>query len=361
MASGQHHLRETPLFSSNVLVLLLVIAALTALIVSLKSILMPFVLAMIFAYLLDPAVSKLQKYKIPRMLGTIIAVVLFFILLTIALLTISPMLISQSKKMVAFLSTYTHKLDMQYWLSFLHKVQLISPDIIEKIQQSISEFSSSLVVFAADLLKSIFNSGIVAINIISFVFITPVITFYITRDWPIFIKNLLHIIPPKYRKDSNQLMQNLDNTLSSYLRGQLYVCFLLGIYYSFALTLLRIESSLVLGMMAGFLTFIPYVGAIFAGAFTILVAALQFGTWNYVLITAAIFVVGQVLEGTFLTPNLIGSQVGLHPVWIMFGLLAGGVLLGFFGILIAVPLTATAGVVIKFMFKKYLASSLYKS
>lgn len=361
MPNYQPKVQHSGLFSSGVLISLIVGAILIWLIFSLKSILMPFVLAMIFAYLLDPVVSIMQrKYNIPRGIGAIIAVITFFIFMALALLTISPMLITQSKKMIDFLSVYAHKIDTNYWTTLFDKMYVVSPEISGKIEQGLADFSTSLVIFAANLLQNVLQSGIMAINIISFVFITPIITFYITRDWPAFIRNIFLIIPKKYRKDFHTLMNSLDDTLSCYLRGQLLVCFILGVYYSISLTILGVESSLVLGMMSGFLTFIPYIGAIFSGAFTLLVTALQFGCWNQVMIAALIFMVGQFIEGSVLTPNLIGSQVGLHPVWVMFGLLAGGVLFGFFGILIAVPLTAIIGVVVKFTFKKYLSSSLYQ-
>ena len=200
------------------------------------------------------------------------------------------------------------------------------------------------------------------LNLLSLLFITPIVTFYVLRDWDIMMEKISSWLPQKHRSVILEQFRLIDITLAGYIRGQTNVCLLLGTFYAIGLMLVGLDFGFVIGFMTGILSFIPYVGLLVGMSVGLCVAFVQFGGLEgigSIGIVAAIFVVGQVIEGNFVSPKLVGDKVGLHPLWIMFGMLAGAALFGFVGVLISVPMTAVIGVLMRFMLSKYLNSSLY--
>ena len=227
--------------------------------------------------------------------------------------------------------------------------------MLEKATGSVGSVSSYVVEFVGKLAANLWNSGVAILNLLSLFFITPVVTFYMLRDWNKITSKINSWLPPKYAATIRAQIVVIDRTLSGYIRGQTNVCLVMGTYYAIALSLTGLEFSLFIGLASGFLLFIPYVGALFGFLVGMLVAFFQFSDGVHLGMVAGIFLVGQVLEGVVMTPNLVGNKVGLHPVWIMFGLLAGGAMFGFLGILVAVPITAVVGVLARFFMAAYLA------
>jgi predicted PurR-regulated permease PerM len=344
-------------FILSVIFFLIIAAA----IYSLGSIFLPFIIAAIFSYLLNPLVKKLKALKLSRNMATVLTLTIFFTALLLSLMLILPIIVQQTGKLLDLLKLYTSGINKEQVLEVLHRFQSISPSVIDKLQEGINDISIYLIDFTSYMLKSIFHSGMVAVNVLSLALITPILTYYLLRDWEKVTKGIYNLIPMRNRKDAGSLLSQFDLVLSGYLRGQIYVYLILAAYYMAAFAFLGLESGIALGFVTGFLTFIPYVGPIFGSLLAVLIAMLQFKDISYAGIVLAIFVFGQLVEGNFITPNLVGDKVGLHPLWIMFGLLAGGVLMGILGILIAVPLTAVVGVVIKFSINKYLNSLFYKT
>ncbi|MGH7186923.1 MAG: AI-2E family transporter, partial [Pseudomonadota bacterium] len=208
-------------------------------------------------------------------------------------------------------------------------------------------------------LGGLLSGGLALVNILSLLFITPVVTFYLLRDWDRIVKQIDALLPREHAETIREQARLVNETLSGFVRGQATVCFLLGGFYAVALSLAGLDFGLVIGLIAGALSFIPFVGTIFGFVASVGLAFAQFDQWHRIAIVVAIFLVGQFVEGNFLTPKLVGDRVRLHPVWIIFALLAGAALFGFVGLLLAVPVAAVIGVLIRFAVSRYTASPLY--
>lgn len=198
-------------------------------------------------------------------------------------------------------------------------------------------------------------------NVVMLLVLVPVITFYLLMDWDRMVAEVDKLLPRDHAPVIRRLASDIDRTLASFIRGQGTVCLILGTFYAVGLMLVGLKFGLVAGALAGALTFIPYVGAIVGGLLSIGLALFQFwGEWQWIIAVAAIFAVGQFVEGNILTPNLVGSSVGLHPVWLIFALSAFGTLFGFVGMLVAVPVAAALGVIARFAIERYHDSRLYR-
>ncbi|MGE0755235.1 MAG: AI-2E family transporter, partial [Alphaproteobacteria bacterium] len=190
--------------------------------------------------------------------------------------------------------------------------------------------------------------------------ITPIVAFYLLRDWDRLVDHIDNLLPRKHAATIREQMRIIDRTLAGFLRGQFNVCLILGTYYAIGLTLVGLKFGLLIGLATGFLTIFPYVGLMLGMGIGLSVALFQFGDFMPVAMTLAVFVTGQIIEGYFITPKLVGDKVGLHPVWIIFGMLAGAALFGFVGILLAIPVTAVMGVLIRFAISRYKLSNYYQ-
>jgi predicted PurR-regulated permease PerM len=210
------------------------------------------------------------------------------------------------------------------------------------------------------MLPTLWTKGAALLSLFSLMFITPVVTFYLLLDWDRVVASFDDLIPLRQRATVHGLVREIDSALSGYLHGQLTVCVILGVYYAIGLTVAGLNYGILIGVVSGFLTFIPYVGSLTALVVSLCVALAQFyPDWTHILVIVGIVLVGQFLEGNVLSPKLVGESVGLHPVWLIFALLACGYLFGFVGLLLAVPLAAAAGVLTRFALRRYRASPLY--
>ncbi len=325
----------------------------------LRSVIMPFVAGIIIGYLFDPWVAKLKKAGINRTVGT-------FIVLGTVLIIIIPgiflLLNAINEQIGKFLETAP-----QYIAAFLRRIEPVINNLQEhfpgmdgeKIRGYIRSNISNWLKVGGNILKSLISSGFALINILSLLLITPVVAFYILRDWENIVKKADSLLPRKSKESIRQQAKEIDRTLAGFIRGQLSVCIILGSFYALGLYFTGLELGLLIGFLAGLISFIPYIGSISGFIVSIAVALAQFDSMTPVFHVVGVFIVGQFLEGNFLTPKLVGDSVGLHPVWIMFALLAGGVLLGFLGLMIAVPVAAVIGVFIRHAIKNYKNSSLY--
>ena len=205
------------------------------------------------------------------------------------------------------------------------------------------------------------QSTLAVVNVLLLIFITPIVTFYILLDWHKITNKVESWFPKAHTKTIKEQLSYVDTALSGYIRGQTNVCLLLGAFYAVGLSLAGLDFGLFIGLATGILSFIPYVGILFGVTIGMMVALFQFGDSIHLLLVFAIFVVGQFIEGNFITPKLVGDKVGLHPVWIIFGMLSGAALFDFVGVLLAVPVTAVLGVIVRFAMKKYLSSPIYSN
>jgi predicted PurR-regulated permease PerM len=239
------------------------------------------------------------------------------------------------------------------WLSTL------SPNLLTNLQESIKAASGSAIGLSGEIISSFIKKSSIAFDIAIFLLLIPLITCQMLQNWNVMIAAFLQIFPKKMQPTIKEFMQAIDNTMNGYCKGQLYVCAIMSIYYIIALKALSIDSFFALGLLSGILVAVPYIGALTAGFLCILASIMQEGL-NHAGIAFLVFLIGNIVESNFITPKLIGIKVELHPIWLLFGLLVSSSLLGFTGILIAVPLTAALGTAIKFAMARYKRSEFYR-
>lgn len=326
---------------------------------TLRSVLLPFVLGIIIGYLLDPWVSKFNKLGLNRTLSTFLVLLLVLIVIVPSLILLISVINEQIGRFIS--------LAPEYIVILIKKLEPVISDLqdkvpnfsAEKIRAYVRSSIANNLKTIGLVVQSIITSGFAIFNVLSLLLIAPVVAFYMLRDWDSFI-NKVDSLLPRHSKDSiRQQAKEINKTLAGFIRGQLSVCLILGTYYSLGLYFVGLELGVLVGFLAGLISFIPYIGSISGFVVSLGIAFAQFDSLSPIFQVIGVFAVGQFLEGNFLTPKLVGESVGLHPVWIMFALLAGGVLLGFLGLMIAVPTAAIIGVFIRHAINNYRHSNLY--
>jgi len=322
----------------------------------LGDVLLPFVLGGAIAYCLDPIADRLEKWGLSRIAATIIITgfaILFFVILSVLVL---PTLVQQAADLFALAPELARQLQAWFTETF--------PEVMDEnsaLRRSINSIGETVQAKGGEFLNGLLTSAASLLNVVVLIVLVPVVTFYLLLDWDRMVAEIDKLLPRDHAPVIRQIAHDIDRTLASFIRGQGTVCLILGIYYAVLLALVGLQFGLVIGAVAGLISFIPYVGAIVGGALAIGLALFQFwGDWIWVLAVYAIFQSGQFLEGNILTPKLVGSSVGLHPVWLIFALSVFGALFGFIGLLVAVPVAAMIGVVIRFFIGQYQQSLLYR-
>jgi len=335
-------------------------AVLIASLVLLSNIMLPFVLGMAVAYFLDPVADKLEEKGMGRTAATslIVGVFLFICILSVVLLipALADQFIGLLKRIPRYVQTaYDLLLPL---ISQVVDVSTLTED--GDLKSVITKQASGAIKNIGALTSNLLDQGLAIFNVITLLVITPVVAFYLLRDWDIITDKVDVWLPRRQQKTIRILAKQIDDVLAGFVRGQSTVCLILAVYYGVALLSVGLEFGLVIGIITGLISFIPFVGAIVGLIASVGVAVFQFWPdFAQIGIVAAIFAVGQVLEGYVLTPKMVGEKVGLHPVWVMFGLLAGGSLFGFVGVLIAVPVAAVVGVLSRYALSQYMESPIY--
>ncbi len=326
----------------------------------LRGILLPFVLGMAVAYLLDPLADRLESWKFSRLAATLTILVLFILLIVIAFILVAPLLTRQLTGFLERLPEYALRLQA---LLIDAENGLLGPylgDLRADIEESLGTIVGEGAQWLAAIVGSIWSGGAALLGVISITVVTPVVAFYLLLDWDRMVAHVDELMPRDHVDTVRSIMRDVDSTLSNFVRGQVTVCILLGTMYAVALTIAGLNFGALIGMIAGIIGFIPYVGTIVGFILAVGVALVQFlPNWAMVGVVVAIFAGGQFIEGNILHPKLIGSYVGLHPVWLMFALFAFGALFGFLGVLLAVPIAAAMGVLLRFAATRYRESDLY--
>ncbi len=339
---------------------------LTALVMALflwlfRGILLPFVAGMALAYFLDPVADRMEKLGASRMLATSIILVLFIIFFVIALMLIVPVLASQMSGLIERLPSYVTRLQSLIADSENTFIKRIVGEGSQSIQENLDGLMKQGASWLSALLQQIWSSGKALVDVISLIVITPVVAFYLLYDWNRMVKQIDDWLPRDHRATIREISTDINTAIAGFVRGQGTLCLILGVFYAFGLTMAGLNFGLLIGLFAGFVSFIPYVGSLLGLVLSVGVALVQFWPdWIMIGVIAGIFAVGQFFEGNILQPKLVGTSVGLHPVWLMFALLAFGSLLGFTGLLVAVPVAAAIGVLVRFAISRYLESDLYK-
>ena len=326
----------------------------------LSPILTPFAVSALIAYLFDPFADKLESWKLSRTLSVVVVFLVMILLTFVILLLLIPALEQQISNLITNLPRYF------IWLS-----EHITPWIKEKfgIQTDFFNFSEVTTLLKAhwneaggiakNLIASLSKSSLVLVNWMMNIVLIPVITFYLLRDWDILTARVGELIPRPVYPTINKLVTESNSVLSAFLRGQFSVMLVLGLIYTVGLMIVGLDLSLLIGMGAGIVSFIPYLGAITGMVVGVITAIVQFGDPTYVVYVLIVFGIGQLLEGMVLTPLMVGDRIGLHPVAVIFSVLAGGQLFGFVGILLGLPIAAVVMVLLRFAHHNYIKSKMY--
>ncbi len=332
------------------LVLCLVLAGLLWL---LSDVLLPFVAGIALAYLQAPLADRLERMGMNRTLAALLIVVMIMVALLAVMLLVLPLLVQQLSQLAASLPEHITRVRgfLTEWLNWLQggKSTVTLSEILKQASAWLTTFAHSL-----------WSGGKALVSFASILIIMPVVTFYLIVDWHGMLNVLDSWVPPRHREEVRQIARDIDAAISGFVRGQLIVCLLLGLYYVIALSLIGLHFALLIGIIAGLITFVPYIGSLTGLLVGTGVALAQFWPdWKWVAGVVAVFLVGQFVEGNIIAPKLVGERVGLHPVWIIFAMFAFGYLFGFVGLLLAVPIAASIAVLFRFGLKRYLASPIY--
>lgn len=323
---------------------------------ALGDVILPFIMGSAIAYFLDPVADRLEKMGLSRVLATVVIFVFLLGLVILSLLVIIPLLIQQTNDLIQSAPELFNQL--RAWLTerFPQVMDEGSP-----LRQSLIAVGETIQSRGGELLQQVLSSAAGVVNVLVFLVVVPVVAFYMLLDWDRLVASIDALLPRDHADTIRDLAGQIDRTLASFIRGQGTVCLILGTFYAVALMIVGLQFGLVVGLIAGLLTFIPYVGALVGGVLSVGLALFQFwGEWWSILAVVVIFQLGQMVEGNILTPKLVGSSVGLHPVWLIFALSAFGTVFGFVGLLVAVPIAAAIGVLVRFAINQYRAGLLYR-
>jgi predicted PurR-regulated permease PerM len=329
----------------------------------LNEILLPFVVGMVVAYFFDPLVARLQRHGLSRTLATV-AVTIFAVLIAVGVATaIVPPLFAQIEDLAAKAPQYVVQVAgrVQPMIEPLRQKLGLPPISLQDLQSHAAQWAGQSLGIVGAVASRVLQRSAAIINLFALLFLTPVVTFYLLRDWPKVLAAVNNALPLDHAETIRKLAHEANVATAGYLRGQALVCACLGSLYGIGLSMVGLQFGFVIGLIAGIISFIPFVGTLTGGTIAIGMALAQFPPdWMGVVKVAAVFVMGHLLEANFLSPKLVGDRVGLHPVWIMFSLLAGGALFGFVGVLIAVPTAAVIGVVVRHLLRRYHESAIYR-
>ncbi|MEO0999752.1 MAG: AI-2E family transporter [Pseudomonadota bacterium] len=321
----------------------------------LSSALLPFLIGAAAAYFLDPVADRLERAGFSRTLATVVITVGGVLVLLGVLLVLIPTLLDQIDLVIRTAPEFLRTLNREAEARF--------PDLFEEgspLRNAVASAAETLRARAGEIAQSLLASSLALVQVMVVVVIAPVVTFYLLMDWDRMLARIDSWLPREHAGAIRTIAGDIDAALAGFVRGQLTVCAILGIFYAVALMIIGLQFGLLIGLFAGLISFIPFIGAILGGVISIGVAIFQF--WNdpiWIAAVAGVFAFGQAIEGNVLTPNLVGQAVKLHPVWLMLALSVFGTLFGIAGMLIAVPLAATLGVLGRFGLGQYLEGRLY--
>ena len=323
---------------------------------ALGDVILPFVLGGAIAYFLDPVADRLERLGLSRAAATSVIALFAVVLFVLAVLLVVPTLARQTTALIEIAPQLFQRLQAFLTERF--------PDLMDQnsaLRSSLASIGQTIQQRGAELVTGIVTTFSSVLNVALLLVIVPVVAFYVLLDWDRMVAEVDRLLPRDHAPVIRELAGEIDRTLAGFVRGQGTVCLILGTYYAVALMLVGLQFGLVIGLVAGLLTFIPYVGALIGGLLSIGLALFQFwGDWWLIVAVAAIFQIGQLIEGNVLTPKLVGGSVGLHPVWLIFALSAFGALFGFVGLLVAVPVAAVLGVLARFAIRQYRGGRLYR-
>ncbi|MBV9077409.1 MAG: AI-2E family transporter [Methylobacteriaceae bacterium] len=340
---------------------LLAIALVAGCLYLFSGILLPFVAGAALAYLLDPVADRLERLGMGRLAATILILAIFVLALALILVLVVPLAVQQVLSFVEQVPGYVGRLQNLVAEQGGPLIDRVGGEgALAQAQRYVGDLVGQGASWAAGFVRSLWTGGQALVGLLSILVVTPVVAFYLLVDWDRMIETLDDWTPPRHRTVVRQLARDMDRAVAGFVRGQTAVCISLAIFYATGLTLIGLNFGALIGMVAGLISFIPYVGSLTGLFLSVAVALVQFlPDWTWIVATLGVFFVGQFIEGNILSPKLVGASVGLHPVWVMFALLAFGSLFGFVGLLLAVPMAAIIGVLLRYAVARYRESQFY--
>lgn len=325
-----------------------------------NSVLSPFILGIIIAYLLDPVMRRFTRNRIPRWAAALLILTLFFLVIVLLFVALAPMAFRQGEMLVEQMPTYIQSMTDKAapYLGWLEN--RLGADYMQEIGSYLKDSAGKIVGVTGGIAAGIASGGKIVIGFVTTLVLTPLVAFFMMKEWPNIIRWVEGLYPRQHAALIRRLLCKIDGKVAGFIRGQILVALMLGVIYAVALTIAGLNYGFLIGIGAGLFSIIPLVGSTLGLVVAVIVSWFQAGDATYTAIIAAIFFAGQFIEGNFLSPKVVGDSVGLHPLWIMFALLAGGTLFGIVGMLIAVPVAAVIGVLGGFAIEQYKASPLYQ-
>ncbi|WP_134679364.1 AI-2E family transporter [Paracoccus ravus] len=329
--------------------------ALLVILWTLGNAILPFILGAGVAYLLDPVADRLERLGLSRTLSVVVITLLAILIVVVAVLVVMPVLVRQTTALINTAPEMAERLQQFLMARF--------PQIFTEgstLNTALADAAKNVSAKGGQLVSTVLGSVMGVVSMLALIVIVPVVAFYLLLDWDKMVARLDELLPREHAPTIRRLASEIDEALSGFVRGQGLVILILGTFYSLGLGLVGLPFGIAIGVLAASLSFIPYVGVLIGGATAIGVALFSFwGEPIWIAAVIAIFVIGQMVEGNYLQPKIVGGSVGLHPVWLMLALTVFGTLFGFVGLLVAVPLAAGFGVVVRYAVGRYKESALY--
>lgn len=328
-----------------------------------RPILLPFVIGIALAYILNPAVTLVQRAGIGRAWAAAIVLLAVLGVIIGLFVVITPLVAAQVVGLAGRLPGYISDLQALIRVIAPQLNEWLGPERAAQLQASLSQFLGSGLEFLGSLATQVAQSGLTVLNTVAVLILTPVVAFYLLLDWEGMVRGIDDLLPREHRREIRQVLDQIDQSIAGVFRGQGSVILVLCVYYATALTLTGLNFGLVIGLMTGLFSFIPFFGFLTGFVLSMGIALVQFapsGDWWFVLIVFLVYIIGQFLEGNVLYPRLVGQSININPVWLMFALFAFGLLFGFVGLILAVPLSAITATLTRYAISRYKGSSLYR-
>jgi len=340
---------------------LIVIAAMSALVYWVSAIIAPFVISIILAYLLQPAINSFsERLLIPRGLATFLVFSLFISVFILILVLVLPVIYDQSSIFIAKIPNYKRNFDSLVAI-LVDKISHLDPEITNKVSEALRSFANNLFATISSFANHLWVYTVATFNFFVLIALVPIILYYFLKDWPKMMEAIESVLPIKEKGKVREIVCSINDLLSAYIRGQLNICLIVSTYYFICFWLVGVDLALLLALVSGFLIIIPFIGTLVSFLLVSITCYFTFGASSEMLYISAIFIVGNIVEGYILSPRIIGNRIGLHPVWIMFAVFAGASLFGFVGVLFAIPMAGIIRLLIGHLIIYYKTSKFYKS
>lgn len=345
----------------HVLFWLVVAILLLAALHVLSPVLLPFAAGMVIAYFLNPVVDKLSAAGLPRLLSTILLLLLASAAIVTAIVVLLPPAVEQARSLVAAMPGEVERFKSVIEASARQHLGERFPQAQEAFNRAAAGMADALPALGAGVAQAVWSQGMAAFSFMSLMLVTPLVAFYALLDWHKILDKVDSWLPRDNADQIRTLAREIDSRISAFIRGQGVVCIVLAAFYAVALSALGLRYGLLVGLLTGIFSFIPFAGWAMGLLTATALAVVQYWPeWTPILLVAGVFLAGQALDAALLSPQIVGSQIGLHPVWLIFSLLVFSYLFGFLGLLVAVPVAAAIGVLVRFALETYKKSSVYR-